>query len=107
MALLALIINPISRGYEHYPLAEMRRDAEERRDLRRNTVTITSPLLGLLWANITYHLEHHLYPRVPFFKLPAVHRLLEGKDYVIEPYPLYRVLRAGQPSSDIQTVERC
>jgi fatty acid desaturase len=26
--------------------------------------------------NIGYHLEHHLYPSVPFFRLPELHRLL-------------------------------
>ncbi len=26
--------------------------------------------------NISYHLEHHLYPAVPFYNLPALHKLL-------------------------------
>jgi fatty acid desaturase len=28
-----------------------------------------------LWSN--YHLEHHYYPAVPFYRLPALHRALE------------------------------
>lgn len=32
--------------------------------------------------NINYHLDHHLYPSVPYYKLPALHqRLLENEDY--------------------------
>jgi fatty acid desaturase len=36
------------------------------------------PLARLFLAskNINYHLEHHLYPSVPFYNLPALHRLL-------------------------------
>ena len=29
-----------------------------------------------LWSN--YHLEHHYFPRVPFYRLPRLRRLLEG-----------------------------
>lgn len=32
--------------------------------------------LGFLWSNSSYHLEHHLYPQVPFHKLPELRRLL-------------------------------
>ena len=51
----------------------------------------TSPLLTLLYAGNNYHLEHHLYPGVPCYRLPAVHRLLvdvgfyETVDAFIEP----------------------
>lgn len=34
------------------------------------------PVLGFLWSNASYHLEHHLFPAVPFHKLPTVRRLL-------------------------------
>ena len=30
--------------------------------------------------HVNYHLEHHLYPAVPHYNLPALHRLLQGKD---------------------------
>lgn len=51
----------------------------------------TSPLLTLLYAGNNYHLEHHLYPGVPCYRLPAVHCLLvdvgfyETVDAFIEP----------------------
>lgn len=88
MVLLATVINPISRGYEHYPMAALSRGDSRREDLRYNTVTVTSRLLGLLWANITYHVEHHLYPRVPCHRLRALHLLLRGRDYVVSPFVL-------------------
>jgi len=28
--------------------------------------------------NVNFHLEHHLYPSVPFFRLPVLHKLLMG-----------------------------
>lgn len=93
MLILALAINPISRGYEHYPISRLGRAAPDRFDLRHNTVTVTNPLLGFLWANITYHVEHHLYPRVPFYRLPLLHRMLQDRQYTVEPYPLYSIFR--------------
>ena len=43
------------------------------------TLMRQSPLLWdpvFLWSN--YHLEHHYFPRVPFYRLPALRRALEG-----------------------------
>lgn len=38
--------------------------------------TIVKPWEGILLLphNVGYHLEHHLYPQVPFYRLPALHR---------------------------------
>lgn len=88
MLWLALVLNPISRGFEHYPLSMLSESDPHRRDLRHNTVTVTSPIMGFLWANITYHVEHHLFPRVPFYRLPALHRLLKEYDYLRVKWPL-------------------
>lgn len=44
----------------------------------------TSRWLGLFLCNLNLHLEHHLFPAVPWYNLPRVHALLE---------PIYR--RAG------------
>jgi len=42
-------------------------------DFRRNTRTYTcSPLVGFCYWNMQYHVEHHMYPAVPFHKLPAL-----------------------------------
>lgn len=54
-------------------------------------------LLNPFWAfilapkNVNYHLEHHLYPSVPFYHLPALHQTLKkgyyhDKNPYIEPF---------------------
>jgi fatty acid desaturase len=42
-----------------------------------NTRTTLSvwPVRFLMW-NLPYHAEHHLYPSIPFHRLPATHRWL-------------------------------
>lgn len=37
----------------------------------------TSPLIAFFLCNLNLHLEHHLFPGVPWYNLPDVHRLLE------------------------------
>ncbi len=42
-------------------------------DLRRSTRSFETNLLGrFLYANMNHHIEHHLYPSVPFHALPAL-----------------------------------
>ena len=60
----------------------------------RTPCTVTNRLLGLFWANITYHVEHHSYPRVPFYRLPRLHALLHSRPdmpYLLSPYTMYGV----------------
>ena len=38
--------------------------------------TMTMPLVSLVWSNVNYHLEHHLFPFIPFHQLPRVRYLL-------------------------------
>jgi fatty acid desaturase len=42
-----------------------------------------SPVLGFFFApkQVNYHLEHHLYPSVPFYNLPRLHALLRQMVY--------------------------
>ena len=41
------------------------------------TRTITSTrFFSFLNINLNYHLEHHLFPGVPWYNLPKVHRIL-------------------------------
>jgi fatty acid desaturase len=96
MLWLACVFNPISRGYEHYPMACLAGDDPRRQDLRCNSVSVTSRLMGALWANIGFHVEHHMYPRVPFYRLPALHRLFAGKSYHAAPWPLLGLARLSQ-----------
>ncbi len=46
-----------------------------------NARTVTStPVLSFLMCNINYHLEHHLYPGVPWYNLPRLHELLQREE---------------------------
>lgn len=52
----------------------------DRADSLRNARTIAgNPLLNLVQSNVNYHWEHHLFPGVPWYHLPALHRLVTGE----------------------------
>ncbi len=58
--------------------------ATEVRDHRKTTRTMyVNPVLGFFYCNMNYHIEHHMYPMVPFHALPALHAQL--KDQMPEP----------------------
>jgi fatty acid desaturase len=43
-------------------------------DHRLNTRTIyLDPFLGFLYLNMNYHIEHHMFPLVPYYNLKALH----------------------------------
>jgi fatty acid desaturase len=42
------------------------------------TIILPAPL-GFLYANMNYHAEHHLFPYVPYYRLPALNILLKEK----------------------------
>lgn len=49
-------------------------------DFRRNSRTIyMNPLFRFLYWNMNYHIEHHMYPMVPFHALPALHERLKDQ----------------------------
>lgn len=47
----------------------------------RDTRTYSSPLYTILLFGNNFHLEHHLYPRVPAYNLYKVHRFLSDSGY--------------------------
>ena len=64
-------------------------------DLLSSTrTTLATPFEKFLFAphNVGFHLEHHLYPGVPFYNLPKLHRLLmaesdyQGKAHITQGY---------------------
>jgi len=62
-------------------LSQLRAVAEHGLTLKGNTFTasrtvVGHPLLSAAMCNINFHLEHHLFPRLPWYRLPAAHRLL-------------------------------
>lgn len=51
--------------------------AEDVLDHRLNTRTVyMNPILRFLYLNMNYHLEHHMYPSVPYRNLPQLHGLI-------------------------------
>jgi fatty acid desaturase len=40
---------------------------------------VTHPLMEFLWSNVNYHLEHHLYPSVPYHALPELRKVLTAE----------------------------
>jgi len=62
-------------------LSQIRAVAEHGLTTKGNTFTasrtvVSNRLLCLLMCNINYHLEHHLFPTLPWYQLPAAHVLL-------------------------------
>ena len=39
----------------------------------------TNPLVAFLYMNMHHHVEHHLYPQVPFYSLPALNQALKAQ----------------------------
>jgi Na+-transporting NADH:ubiquinone oxidoreductase subunit F len=55
-------------------------------DHRLNTRTVyINPIFRFLYLNMNYHVEHHLFPAVPYYRLPALHA--EIRDVLPEPSP--------------------
>jgi beta-carotene hydroxylase len=100
---IAGVINPITRGYEHAPITLFPADDPRRRDMRWNSITIANRWLGWLWANITYHVEHHAYVRCPSYNLQKLHRIFQEEklQYLTAPYPLYRVWKGERMLGDL------
>ena len=48
--------------------------AEDIPDHRLNSRTVyLNPLASFIYSNMNYHVEHHMFPMVPFYSLPALH----------------------------------
>jgi fatty acid desaturase len=59
--------------------------AENVWDHRLNTRTVLmNPVNRFLYLNMNYHIEHHMFPMVPFYNLPKLHELI--KDQCPPPY---------------------
>lgn len=57
-------------------------------DVRQHTRTTRAGWIARMTVaplNVNYHQEHHPLASVPFFRLPAMHRLLREKGLVIDP----------------------
>ncbi len=70
----ALIGQPFLRLYL---LAEHGHCPQTGNMLENSRTTATNGLVRALAWNMPYHVEHHAYPSVPFFRLPELHELLK------------------------------
>ena len=53
--------------------------AEDIPDHRVNSRTIyLNPFFGFIYSNMNYHVEHHMFPMVPYYALPALHEEIKG-----------------------------
>jgi len=52
--------------------------AEDQLDHRLNTRTAyLNPISRFIYWNMNYHIEHHMYPLVPYYNLPELHKLIK------------------------------
>ncbi len=55
-------------------------------DHRQSSRTVLmNPIFRFLYLNMNYHVEHHMFPAVPYYNLPALHA--EIKDQLAAPSP--------------------
>jgi fatty acid desaturase len=40
---------------------------------------IVNPMLRVLYWNMNFHIEHHMFPQVPFHALPRLHRAIKDQ----------------------------
>jgi fatty acid desaturase len=60
--------------------------ADDVTDHRLNTRTVyINPISRWIYWNMNYHIEHHMFPMVPYYALPALHELI--KDDLPTPNP--------------------
>ena len=69
-----LIINTLVniRGMSQHTLLP-----EPDHPIRGSRTILTNPVTTFFMCNENYHLEHHLFPRVPWYNLPRLHALLK------------------------------
>lgn len=67
----------INRVLENAQHAGMRENVD---DFRLNTRSVAlNPLLGLIYSNMHLHVEHHMYPKSPYYRLPKLHQHLHSE----------------------------
>jgi len=67
---------PLSQLFNLTQHAGMNEDVYDHRLNTRTVIMNTS--FSFLYANMNYHIEHHMFPMVPFYKLPELHKLINA-----------------------------
>jgi len=62
-----------------YVLAEHTGCTTDRNGLTNTRTTLTNAAVQLLMWNMPYHAEHHLYPSIPFHRLPDAHTAIRDR----------------------------
>jgi fatty acid desaturase len=62
-----------------YLLAEHTGCSHDRDGLTNTRTTLTNRLVRLLMWNMPFHAEHHMYPSIPFHRLPDAHRRIRAR----------------------------
>lgn len=81
---LPVLFFPLARlygGWLHqlFSLTQHAGLAENVRDHRLNSRTVRlNPVFSFLYFNMNYHIEHHMFPMVPFHALPKLHQRIQN-----------------------------
>lgn len=70
----AILGQPFLRGYL---LAEHTLCPHVSNMLENTRTTFTNAMIRFITWNMPYHVEHHVYPAVPFYKLPEFHEIIK------------------------------
>jgi fatty acid desaturase len=68
-----------------YLLAEHTGCPHERDGLTNTRTTLTNAAIRLLMWNMPYHAEHHMYPSIPFHRLPDAHAAVRARLGFLQP----------------------
>jgi len=79
-----------------YLLAEHTGCSHDRDGLTNTRTTLTNAVVRLLMWNMPFHAEHHLYPSIPFHRLPDAHgQIRERLGYVQDGYARWNMAFIG------------
>lgn len=94
---------PYTLGAWHFVLTGVFQHASLEHDVldhRRNTRTCyVNPISAFIYWNMHYHIEHHMFPMVPYFNLPELHAVLQAGGQMPKPYgSMWEVYREMIPA---------
>lgn len=78
---MIFIVIPVLFSFVYTGLRSFIEHAGTGEGLFRDTRTRRAPFLTFFYYGNNYHLEHHLYPMAPCYRLPAIHRYLHERGY--------------------------